>query len=132
MSVMSDHAEARIQASIVEWIRTVAPELRVWHVPNGGLRGKREGARLKWAGVLAGVPDLTILGRDGQAWLIEVKPEKGSLSADQREFADWCIANRVPSAVCRSIDDTRRAFAAWGIATREVATAQKGSAKSVK
>ena len=36
---------ARIQAAIVEWVRTVAPDLFVFHPPNGGLRGfpKRQG-----------------------------------------------------------------------------------------
>ena len=40
------NAEARVQAAIVEWIRTVAPDLIVFHPPNGGLRGKAEAARL--------------------------------------------------------------------------------------
>jgi hypothetical protein len=52
------NAEANVQAAIVAWIRTVAPELIVFHPPNGGLRGKSEAARLKWIGTLAGIPDL--------------------------------------------------------------------------
>ena len=36
------NAEARIQAAIVEWIRTVSSDLVVFHVPNGGKRGKAE------------------------------------------------------------------------------------------
>ena len=114
------NAEARIQAAIVEWIRTVAPQVKVWAVPNGGLRGKREAALLKWTGVLAGVFDLTIVGRNGQCWLIEVKTDSGSLSDDQEAFFDWCVSNDVPRCICRSIDDARRAFAMWGIETREV------------
>src|SRR5450432_1524802 len=93
--------EAQVQAAIVAWIRTVAPELIVFHPPNGGLRGKAEGARLKWIGTLAGIPDLVILGRDGQAWLIEVKAEHGSLSAEQRGIRDRCAAMRVPFVVAR-------------------------------
>ena len=60
------NAEARIQAAIVAWVRTVAPEVVIFHPPNGGLRNKSEAARLKWIGTLAGVPDLVVLGRDGQ------------------------------------------------------------------
>ena len=60
------NAEARIQAAIVEWIRLVAPDLIAFHVPNGGFRTKAEAARMKWVGVLAGVPDVIVLGLDGR------------------------------------------------------------------
>ena len=114
------NAEARIQASIVEWIRLVAPDLVVFHPPNGGLRSKSEAARLKWIGTFAGVPDLVVLGRDGQCWLIEVKAPGGALSAEQRALRDRCTALRIPFVVAKSIDDVRRAFEIWGIETREV------------
>jgi hypothetical protein len=117
-----DHnAEARIQAAIVDWARTVAPDLIVFHSPNGGLRSKSEAARLKWIGTLAGVPDLVILGRDGQCWLLEVKAPGGYLSDEQRAIRDRCTAMRIPFAVVRSIDDARRAFEVWKIETRETA-----------
>jgi hypothetical protein len=114
------NAEAQIQGAIVAFVRTVAPDLLCFAVPNGGLRSKAEAARLKWTGVLAGIPDLIVLGRDGQSWLIEVKTLDGGLSADQRGMRDRLIAMRVPYTVARSIDDVRRAFAIWGIETREV------------
>jgi hypothetical protein len=113
------NAEASVQAAIVEWIRTVAPELIVFHPPNGGLRGKAEAARLKWIGTLAGIPDLVVLGRDGRTWLIEVKAENGTLSVEQRAIRDRCTAMRIPFVVARSIDDVRQAFALWAIETRE-------------
>lgn len=113
------NAEAREQAAAVSWIRTVAPDLIVFHPPNGGLRGKAEAARLKWLGTVAGIPDLVVLGRDGKAWLIEMKAPGGSLSAAQRDMCDRLAALRVPYAICRSIDDVRRAFAHWKIPTRE-------------
>jgi hypothetical protein len=113
------NAEARIQAAIVEWVRTVAPEVVVFHPPNGGLRGKSEAARLKWIGTLAGLPDLVVLGRDGRCWLIEVKAPGGALSAEQRALRDKWTELRIPFTVARSIDDARRAFQIWGIATRE-------------
>ncbi len=115
------NAEARIQASIVDWVRTVAPDLVCFHPPNGGLRSKSEAARLKWIGVLAGVPDLVVIGCDGQIWLIEVKTDDGALSSDQRAMRDRLTAMRVPYAVARSTDDVRKAFAIWGIETRETA-----------
>src|SRR5277367_4400886 len=90
------NAEARAQAAIVEWIRTVAPDLICFHPANGGYRSKAEAARMKWIGVLAGIHDLVLLGRDGSTWLIEVKAADGSLSADQRAIRDRCTAMRIP------------------------------------
>ena len=113
------NAEARTQAAIVEWIRLVAPELIAFHPANGGFRTKAEAARMKWIGVLAGIPDLVLLGRDGKTWLIEVKAAGGSLSAEQRAIRDRCTAMRIPCCVAKSIDDVRVAFGLWGISTRE-------------
>jgi VRR-NUC domain len=113
------NAEAQIQAAIVSWIRLVAPELICFHVPNGGLRSKADAARMKWVGVLAGVPDVVVLGLDGRAWLIEVKAPGGTLSPEQIVIRDKCTALRVPFAVAKSIDDVRVAFRLWKIPTRE-------------
>jgi VRR-NUC domain len=113
------NAEARIQAAIVEWIRTVAPGVICFHVPNGGYRTKAEAARMKWIGVLSGIPDLVLLGCDGTTWLIEVKAGGGSLSAEQVAIRDRCVALRIPFVVAKSIDDVRLAFRLWGIETRE-------------
>ena len=115
------NAEARIQAAIVEWVRTVAPGLIAFHVPNGGYRTKAEAARMKWVGVLAGVPDVVVLGLDGRCWLIEVKAPGGSLSPEQCVIRDRCVALRIPFVVAKSIDDVRQAFKVWGIETRETA-----------
>jgi VRR-NUC domain len=113
------NAEARIQASIVAWARLVAPDALTFAIPNGGVRTKAEAARLKWTGVLAGIPDLAIIAAGRRVFFIEVKAPGGSLSADQREIRDFLTALGTPPAICRSIDDARRAFANWGISTRE-------------
>src|SRR5277367_3430782 len=99
------NAEARTQAAVVEWIRTVAPDLICFHPANGGYRTKAEAARMKWIGVLAGIHDLVLLGCDGKTWLIEIKASGGALSAEQRAIADRCVALRIPLVTARSIDD---------------------------
>jgi hypothetical protein len=113
------NAEARIQAAIVEWIRVAAPSVLAFAVPNGGLRSKAEAARMRWTGVLAGVPDLVVIAPGGRAFFLEVKTDAGRLSAAQRAIHDHLIALGTPAAIIKSIDDARRAFAAWGIKTRE-------------
>jgi VRR-NUC domain len=119
-----DHnVEARIQAAIVEWIRIAAPSVIVFAIPNGGLRAKAEAARMRWTGVLAGIPDLAVIAPGGRAFFIEVKAPGGSLSPAQRDMHDRLVGLGTPAAIVRSIDDTRLAFAAWGLQTREARNA---------
>lgn len=115
------NAEAERQAAIVEYVRWVAPEIVIWAVPNGGLRTKREAARLKWTGVAAGVPDLTLGLPDGRSAFWEVKTPQGRLSADQRAFVARLEALGHVFMVVRDIDDARRALAWLGVLTREEA-----------
>ena len=118
---MSRNAEARIQAAIVEWVRTVAPDVLVYAVPNGGLRTKAEAALLRWTGTLAGVPDLAVVAAGGRVYHMEVKTPDGRVSPEQRALMMRLTALGAGVAVVRSIDDVRTAFAAWGISTREAA-----------
>jgi hypothetical protein len=113
--------EAAIQAAIVEYVRTVAPQVLIWHVPNGGLRTMREAARLKWTGVLAGVPDLTLALPGARVAFWEVKEPKGILSREQTEIILRLTHLSHSWAVVRSIDDARRELARLGIQTREAA-----------
>ena len=69
--------EARPQAAIVEYVRWVAPQIVIFHVPNGGWRSKAEAARFKWIGVLAGVFDLVLILPDGRSAYWEAKRPKG-------------------------------------------------------
>ena len=115
------NAEGRIQAAIVEWARAVAPGVVVYAVPNGGLRSKSEAARMKWQGVLAGVPDLAVVC-DGRAFFIEVKADDGVLTRSQKETIPLLLEAGARVKIARSIEDARAAFSAWGIATREAST----------
>ena len=116
-----DHnAEAREQAAIVEYVRWVAPEVIIFHVANGGLRSKPEAARLRWMGVLPGVPDLILVLPAGRSAFWECK-WKGSLSDDQKTFIKRLTELGHSWAVVRTIEDARRELIALGIETRESA-----------
>jgi len=56
-----------------------------WHTPNGGNRNIAEASKLKMMGVLAGVPDLTIMAYNN-IHFIEFKKGKGKLSKEQNDF----------------------------------------------
>jgi hypothetical protein len=113
------NAEARIQAAIVEYVRMVAPHIKIYAVPNGGLRTRREAARLKWTGVLAGVLDLVLLLPAARCAHWEVKTEKGSLEDEQENMIGWLQVNKHEWAIIRSIDDARYELRRLGVKTRE-------------
>jgi hypothetical protein len=115
------NAEARIQASVVEWIRVVAPELLAFAVPNGGYRTLVEAARMRWTGAVPGVPDLCIVAPGGGVHFIEVKTATGRLSGAQRNIHETLAALGTTPAIVRSIDDARAAFRVWGFETLEAA-----------
>jgi len=97
--------EARLQGAAVQYLRAALPSRAiVFAVPNGGSRDKREAARLKWQGVLAGVPDLLVI-LDGRTFGIEFKAPKGRLSKAQQDIADRFADNGIPWTVARSLDD---------------------------
>lgn len=99
----SEHAE---QVTLVAWFRRTYPGVRIFAIPNGGLRGKLTAHKLKLEGVSPGAPDLFI-----PEWLtwVEMKRQKGgSLSAHQKEWIEYLegIGQRV--IVGRGFEDAKR------------------------
>ncbi len=113
------NSEAKRQAAIVEYVRTVAPQVLIWAVPNGGLRTKAEAARLKWTGVLAGVPDLTLVLPGGRCAFWECKTPRGKLSTAQVLAFSRLHDLGHSVAVVRDIEDARKELARLGLQTRE-------------
>lgn len=105
------HIEDAAQAEVIRWARmrqAAAPELELlYHVPNGGKRGKLEACRLKAQGVRAGVPDLHLpIARGGYIGLwIEMKTATGRLSEDQRKIIAMLRDEGHRVEVCRSAAD---------------------------
>lgn len=94
--VPSEHFEQR---ELVRWFRQTFKGVRIFAIPNGGLRSLSAAAKLKAEGVSSGVPDLCV-----PAWRlwIEMKRVKGgSLSAEQKDWIEylegvnyWCIVGK--------------------------------------
>ena len=118
---MARNDESRIQAAIVDYIRTVAPRCLVFSVPNGGLRTRAEAALFKWTGVVAGIPDLVVLAPGAVALFIEVKTGGGRLSEAQRGIIGIILDLGFCCEVCWSIPNVRDMFRRCGIETREAA-----------
>ena len=114
------YVEDPLQASIVQYIRTVAPDCLTFSVPLGGYRNKREAARLKWTGALAGVPDLVVVA-PRHVFFIEVKAPKGRASDEQKAVHEHLRALGYVVVIACSIEDVRLTFRHLGIKTREAA-----------
>ena len=114
------YVEDGLQASIVQWLRTCAPDCLTFSVPLGGYRNKREAARLKWTGALAGVPDLVVVA-PRHVFFIEVKAPKGRASDEQKAVHEHLRALGYVVAIARSIEDVRLTLRHLGIKTREAA-----------
>ena len=95
------------QATLFSWARMQAgkyPELRLlFHIPNGGSRGKAEAARFKAEGVKAGVPDLFLPVARG-SWhglFIEMKRRKGGrASEDQKAWISALAKQGYLAQIC--------------------------------
>lgn len=85
------------QITLFNWARMKSakvPELTLmYHIPNGGSRGKVEAARFKAAGVKSGVPDIFLpVARGGKHGLyIELKRLKGGKVSDAQKEWIRCL-----------------------------------------
>lgn len=84
-------SESEEQQAVIKWAEDcvkygVYPELALlYHVPNGGKRGKTEAQRFKREGVRAGVPDLCLPVARGEyhGLYIEMKALRGKTTKEQ-------------------------------------------------
>ena len=111
--------EARIQAEIVWWLREAVPDAIVYAVPNDGLFSKREAARRRWIGVLAGIPDVAIIDGQGRPAFLEVKAPGRYPEPEQRACLQRLSAAGVRCAVARSLDEAKAIAARWGLVDLE-------------
>ena len=103
------------QMALFRWAELQAgkyPELRLlFHIPNGGSRGKAEAGRFRAMGVKAGVPDLFLpVARQGMHGLfIELKRQKGSrLSKEQKIWGSALYMQGYAAHICFGWENAMR------------------------
>ena len=85
-----EKSEAKIQQEIGNWfinnygLKHSEPKRIIFAIANGGKRDLREAKSLKLQHVKAGIPDMQIILENGRVVWVEVKTEKGVLSAVQK------------------------------------------------
>jgi hypothetical protein len=118
MKTMNNREEQE-QITVFEWARLqepTYPELwLMYHIPNGGARSKATAARLKAAGVKAGIPDICLPAPHGgyAALYIELKtPEikalgvqKGRPSKRQKDVIARLRAHGNCAVVCYGAEE---------------------------
>lgn len=108
--------ELDVHCAIVSLLRLRAKDSVIWfHPANGEARHARAGARLKRMGVIAGVPDLVFVTREGRATFVEIKRPGGKLSESQRAFMAKCYEQHTPYHVVESLDDAIELFEELGV-----------------
>ena len=98
--------EEQIQTAVASFLDRALPDDALWfHCPNGGARNKVVAAKLKWAGVKAGVPDILIVWRQRLIG-IELKAKTGTLSEAQKAMHQrLTLAGAVVLPIARSVDE---------------------------
>lgn len=85
--------EDQMTADTYTWVNHNFPKLRklFFHIPNGGTRDKREGAKFKSMGLLPGAPDFICVS---PLFALELKMPNGRVSPDQKLVHKvWTEAN---------------------------------------
>lgn len=100
-------SEDAFQISAMQYLRYCYPDVLAFHVPNGGKRSAREGAKFKRQGVLAGVPDILIIKQKGSfsGFAIELKVKGGRLSPSQKERLQEFATSGFKTLVTYSFDE---------------------------
>lgn len=113
--------EDELQKMIVRaLVNEMHKDVVLFHVPNGGRRGKVEAARFKALGVVPGVADLILFHRS-HAFCMELKrPAGGKVKAGvqsehQLAFEQRCLATGIPYAVVSSYEEARAWAGRWGL-----------------
>lgn len=112
--------ESPIQRSLLELIWAAYPDVLVYSIPNGGfILDRRIVAKLKWLGLLPGMPDLGLLLWTNGHGFIETKSEGGVLTPDQKAVHAILREKNHRVEVCRSPEDLRAVLFKWGVPSRE-------------
>jgi hypothetical protein len=108
-------SEQAIQRTLCLHLRQRGARGLVWfHVPNGGRRSPIEAAIFNGLGVRAGVSDLILL-REGRAFALELKTERGRPTAAQMQFISEFRAGGGEALIASGLNQALRALETWGL-----------------
>ena len=105
------------QKLFFDWLRFTYPDVykHTFHIPNGGQRSSKTGAKMKREGVKRGVPDIMVALPKGQwpAMFIEfkaAKPHDSAVSPEQKEWLNQLNQAGYLAVVCRGVGEAKKAI----------------------
>ncbi len=117
------YSESKIQHFCVNWFRQTFPHASglLFAIPNGGWRGARAGAQMRYEGQVKGVSDLILLYPSGgkSALCVEMKVPKrkgrqcGLQSPEQKRWQSLVETNGSTYVVCHGLVEFIKAVCAY-------------------
>ena len=106
--IPTEHEEQR---EVVMWFRRKYAPVRIFAIPNGGLRSRATAARLKAEGVSPGVPDLFVPFY--RLWIEMKRTKGGRLSTEQKDWQQYLIDDCGHTwIVCHGAEDAKAQISA--------------------
>ena len=102
LRVPTEHEEQR---ELVRWFRMTFRGVRMLAIPNGGVRSRTAGAKLKAEGVSAGVPDLLV--PEWELWIEMKRAKGGTVSAEQKDWHAYLESIGHTVLVCRGFAEAK-------------------------
>lgn len=99
----NDKDELAIQVGFRSQMRTRAPKVMLFGIPNAGRRSAWETMQRGKEGMVPGFPDMGAL-YEGRAAFLEFKSGTGALSNQQIDTLNRLVARDIPVGVFRSAD----------------------------
>lgn len=104
--------ERQIHLGICQLLKLCAKDDVVWyHTANERRCSPKEGAFLKRMGVLAGVPDFTIITFPARVSFLEIKRPGGKLTESQEQFRERVEALGCIYSIAHSTDEAKEKLA---------------------
>lgn len=97
--------ESAVVKVCLEWFKWRPDIGIVWRINNTGIWHQERKIFLKPKNLTPGFPDIVGVRRNGVAFFIECKSEKGKLSENQKAFRESVIKCGCEYIVVRSVDD---------------------------
>lgn len=116
------HEEDSLQATVMEYLDlALPPDAVAHHSPGEGKRTKAAQAKLRRSGYKAGWPDVEIVWK-GRSFFVELKAQRGTLSAAQRQMIDRLHLCGAAVVLCRSLEGVENSLREMGLPLRASAT----------
>jgi hypothetical protein len=106
-SVLTDRipTEHEEQRQVVMWFRQTYRPMRIFAIPNGGMRSKATAAKLKVEGVSPGIPDLFI--PELKLWIEMKRIKGGRLSPEQKDWINYLASVGYVCFICAGAEDAK-------------------------